>query len=232
MRRSGPVVSLAFSGDGTALLSATRTGLMIWDVAGARALHAVDVPGGVVRAALSPDASLVATAGADDRARIYDAHTGALLHILPGHTAPLTDVFFADGRSLVTTSVDARPRVWNAQTGALEHVLVGHFGTVSTAAVSPDGRWIATAGPLSAGLWPTAAARLLFYLRGPTALLTSISFTADGRRILTSSMDGTVRIYTCEVCVDLGGLVALARARLERTARDLTPAQRARYLSP
>ena len=230
-RGRGAVVSLAFDDSGTVLLAATRGGATLWDIAHARVRRTIDVPGGVVRAALSPDGFLVATAGADNLGRIYDAATGRLRSVLRGHTAPLTDVAFAAGdQTLVTTSADHTPRVWDSATGALEHALVGHFGPVRTAAFSPDGRWIVTAGTISAGLWPTSSGRLLFYLRGHTAQLTGVSFGPDGRSILTSSRDGTVRVYECAVCVGLEGLVRIADARLERTARALTPAQRARYL--
>jgi hypothetical protein len=35
--------------------------------------------------------------------------------------------------------------------------------------------------------------------------------------VLTASTDGTVRVYTCEVCVNLPGLVHLTEERLART---------------
>ena len=57
-----------------------------------------------------------------------------------------------------------------------------------------------TAGPTTAGLWPVASGLLLLYLRGHTEPLTSASFFPGGNRILTSSRDGTVRTYTCDVC--------------------------------
>jgi WD40 repeat protein len=46
------------------------------------------------------------------------------------------------------------------------------------------------------------------------SVLTSASFSHDGRRIITSGSDGTVRLYTCEVCATIDGLVALAKRRL------------------
>ena len=66
-------------------------------------------------------------------------------------------------------------------------------------------------------LWPADSPFPLFYLRGHTDHLTSVSFAPDARRILTSSRDGTVRIYDCEVCGGLDALERLARVRLSRS---------------
>ena len=90
--------------------------------------------------------------------------------------------------------------------------------------------WVVTAGPVTAGLWQVSDGRLLLYLRGHKEPLTSASFSPDGQRILTSSRDGTVRTYTCDLCGGIDGLLALANARLAGMARPLTPAQRERYL--
>ena len=230
VRLHGPVKSVAFDADGGVLLAATQTGGTLWDVSDGRLLRTLDVPGGVVSAALSPDGSLVATAGADHLARIYSATSGELLHVLRGHTAPLKEaVFSPDGRILATTGIDGHPRLWDVRTGDFRHELVGHFGPVPALAFSPDGRWIVTAGPASAGLWPTSTGRLLFYLRGSTAALTkrtepltSVDFGPDGRSILSTD-DGAVRVYRCDVCVGLDGLVRIAEARIARTTRSSKP---------
>jgi WD40 repeat protein len=97
-------------------------------------------------------------------------------------------------------------------------VLIGHFGTVTAASFSSDGRWILTAGPISAVIWAADTGQLLFYLRGPTNVLTDAEWSPTGYRVVTASRDRTVRTYDCEVCRPLGGLIALARARLAGTA--------------
>jgi WD40 repeat protein len=92
--------------------------------------------------------------------------------------------------------------------------LRGHFGSVAAIGFNRDRRWIVTAGPISAGVWPMSTGQLLMYLRGHSQLLTSVSFSPDGHTILSSSLDGTVRTFSCAVCVDLGGLERLAEQRL------------------
>ena len=107
--------------------------------------------------------------------------------------------------------------LWDTQTGKLEREMVGVFGTASTAAFSPDGRWIVTAGPISAALWRTGAGRPYFYLRGgdtPLQVVTAVAFSPDGGLILSASKIGGTRVYRCEVCGSLSGLVADAERRL------------------
>jgi WD40 repeat protein len=231
LRGHGALADAAFSPDGTLLATGSTKGAIEWSLPSGRPLHALPLSGGVTRVVFSPDGKLLATAGSDPVVRLWDASSGRLVHALRGHRAAVTDVEFSrDGTTLATSSADTDGRLWDVASGTPLHVLRGHFGPVAAIGLSPDGHWVATAGPISAGLWPTATGQLLFYLRGHTSLLTSISFAPDGWRILSSSRDGTVRVYTCDACGNLQALVTLAEQRLERTAHALTPAQRARYL--
>ena len=56
------------------------------------------------------------------------------------------------------------------------------------------------------------------------------SFDPTGLRIMAVSVDGTFRSYSCKVCAGIPGLLRFAEMRLEATGRELTPAERARYL--
>ena len=134
---------------------------------------------------------------------------------LRGHRAAVTSASFArGGRLVVTTSRDRTARVWNARTGGLLDVLSGHFGTVRDAAFSPDTRWVVTAGPSTAALLDTATGQRVFSLRGHTDALTTVAFDPAGERILTGGLDGTVRIFACEICRRGDRLIDAARRRL------------------
>ena len=165
-----------------------------------------------------------------DVARIWDARTGTLFRTFTGHRDALTSVQFSpDGKLLLTTSRDHDARIWDVATGKPTVLLRGHGGPVFGASFSPDQRWVVTAGPATAGLWQ-ASNGALFYLHGHKEPLTSASFSPDGHRILTSSRDGTVRTYSCELCAGVDELLILAKARLAALSRLLTPAERARYI--
>ncbi len=150
---------------------------------------------------------------------------------LAGHRDRVTSTAFSDdGKRVVTASADHDARIWDTASGALLHVLRGHFAIVSDARFSPDGRWVATAGPVTAGLWNALSGRLVYLLQGHEGKLLSVAFAPDGRSIATGGEDGTVRLYRCAICGGVDELLDLADARLARTGRVLTDAERDRLL--
>ncbi len=96
--------------------------------------------GTITDLAVSPDGTLLATAGADGTARLVDARTGATLHVLKGHTASVwSPDFSADGKRLATASSDGTVRLWNVASGAEERVLLGDGKGVAALDFGPEG---------------------------------------------------------------------------------------------
>jgi WD40 repeat protein len=221
-----PVTSLTFGAGGHAIDASTAARVFHIDLASRRVLPAgkapapptsVSGPGGR-RAVIDGDAVVVSGGGA-----------GTVR--LVGHRKEVTSVAFSDdGARLVTASVDHDVRTWDARTGAPLQVVRVHFAIVSDARFSPDGRWIATAGPVTSALVSADTGKLAFYLRGHAGKLTAVAFAPDGKHIATGGVDGTVRLYRCEICGGVHDLLSLADARLARTGRSLTDAERVRYL--
>jgi WD40 repeat protein len=223
-RQRGPVSGAVFAPGGGTLATAGRDGVSVWSVPGGKRIRLLRSPGGVSAVAFSPDGSLLAAAGKDGAARIWDAATRSLRGVWQVSRAPLKDVVFSPhGRLLLATGPVVQ--TLDVRTGAPFRTLVGHTGPVSEGAFSPDGRWIVTAGPSSAGLWQRIGDRPYFYLKSAEAQpagvhkrLTSVSFSPDGRLVLSTGVDGSVRLYRCEVCGNLHALLKLAEARLRSSA--------------
>jgi WD40 repeat protein len=75
---------------------------------------------------------------------VWDAHSGAEVFTLKGHTGwVLSASFSPDGSRVVTGSWDGTARVWDAKTGAEVLTLKGH-NYVNSASFSPDGSRIVT----------------------------------------------------------------------------------------
>ena len=77
--------------------------------------------------AFSPDGRLLATAGDDSTARLWDPATGEHLRTLTGHASEVNGVAFSpDGRLLATAGDDSTARLWDPATGEHLRTLAGH----------------------------------------------------------------------------------------------------------
>ena len=213
------------------MTASTRGTVTAWSRAG-KAIRRFATPRArVVAIALSPDGTLVAAADRRGVARIWSIESGRLQHALQRASTPLSDIEFSpDGRLVATAAIGGDVRLWSVDHGRLLHVLGGHRGRVARVAFSPDGRWVATAGPTKVGLWEVTTGGFVFYLSGHRGQVEDVAFAPDGKHIATASVDGTARIYACDVCGSVYELAHLAHERLAHVARDLTVRQRKRYL--
>jgi WD40 repeat protein len=215
----GPIVDVVFSPRGNAVATAGPAGGAVFAASDGRRLHDLPVPGGLADIEFSPGGAYIGGAGRDATTRIWFAHTGKLFRDPRVHKKPLTAIAFnGDGTVMASAGKDSDVWVYGVRKGRRHAMERLAFGTLSAVALSSDGRFVAGGAPKSAILWNAASGQSLFdYLRGHTDHLTSVSFSRGRPTLLTSSLDGTVRTFVCDVCVGLPTLIHLAEVRLAQT---------------
>ncbi|HEV8242467.1 MAG TPA: WD40 repeat domain-containing protein, partial [Nitrospirales bacterium] len=107
--------SLAFSPDGTMLVSGSRDKTMkFWEVPSGKLLRTVKAHSGWVRGVtFSPDGKILASCSDDTTIKLWDPKTGRPIRTLKGHKEPVRSIAFSpDGRRLVSGSLDRTVKLW------------------------------------------------------------------------------------------------------------------------
>lgn len=218
----------AFSPDGTHIAVAGFDGrVTIHDAHTGQTSTATEPLGGWLLAIdWSPDGTLLLTNGFGlDGPLVLDAVTGEQLHRLPGGEAlSVGNSRFSPGGTLAAVATGSTVRIYELPSERLVAELK-HRGAARDVAFSSDGTLIATASESGSGIWDVATQRQLVRFPGKGAF--SVAFTPNGQRIAVGGTDGAIRLYSCDVCQPIDRMLELARARI---TRNLTPAERARFL--
>ena len=207
-RHSGPVLRASFTADGKRVISAS-TG----------------------------NGSLTSRAWNGEPVRVWDSRTGTDVFHLKGHSDVIQDAILSpDGKLVLTTSYDTTVRTWDPETGTNLSVLRGNTQEVTGAAFSPDSRFVvATGGDCSLHVWDARSGRSLLTVGEDVGCFEKAQFAANGEWVFAQNAQQVtgypganfIDLFTCEVCVNVDRLLALARGRVKR---NMTASEKTRYL--
>jgi len=196
----GYVDELEWSHDGRFVGAACdRRSVVIWNVMTRKIVRLLGPtgPGGAAGLAFSPDDTLVAAAGADGLARVYDRASGRMIATFgdPPKTFQAAD-FSGDGKWLVAAGLGPGIFVWNVVDRRVERVIRDdrlHFAIK----FSPHGPEFATgddAGDVR--FWDAATGQhVRSPLGGHNGAVVSVTYDPGGKSVITTSTDGKFRLW-------------------------------------
>ncbi len=187
---------MAISADGLQVVSKEGVTLTVQSVIdGAVALPALAQHSASIQdVTFSPDGRLMASAGFDGMALLWDLATGQLAAppMVEHDGRVLAVAFSPDGRVLASGGTDTHIRLWDVATGQpLGAPLAGHGNWVRTLAWTPDGgRLISGDAAGRVVVWDVGRARRL---AGHAGAVRGLAWSADGRTLFSGSFDQTAR---------------------------------------
>lgn len=205
-QHAGPISQATFSSDGNRILTASMTEVQLWDLGSQQTLGRNRGGPFLLQAFLSPDGKHVLSA----------SMTGMIRSWLPDSTSPPVEFGHPwkiiqhlapspDGTRVVSASKLEGSWLWDSSNGKLLASL-GQQRFVSDGMFSPIGDRFVTNGG-AARLWDTNSGRELAILRhdapttgsnvtfGPLGSIDSSIFSPDGSLLVTTSKDGTARVW-------------------------------------
>jgi len=213
--------SLAFSGDGKILASASRDGTTrIWDMndgTNRATLEQSEVaPRESGEVAISPDGNFLAASDSDETVRIWNLRSQEAVCSLPAATGGMVMslAFSPDSKQLASGSWGAEQLIlWDVQSGRKIAHFPGHSGGVTAIAFDTDGQRLASGSvDSSIKIWDLKTGRELGTLLGHTQGVSGVTFSSDGKRIASAGGDGTIRLWETKNYFEVANLTGSAES--------------------
>ncbi len=180
--------------DGGCAVGAGGGDVMVFDEASGRLRwHARAHEGGLLALAWNPAAAVLATAGQDGFARLWDGVSGRRLCELPGAGPWVEQLAWSPDGARLATAAGKTVRVWT-RNGQPERETDAHASTVTGLAWSRSGQRLATACYGGAQVWDAATGKLNQQLEWKGSLI-SLAWSPDGSVIAGGCQDCSVHFW-------------------------------------
>jgi WD40 repeat protein len=161
----------------------------------------------------SPDGKLMAISGIDPEIVLWDLSSGSAKASLRDPTDAfgwfICSAFSPDSKVLATGGFHSRVKLWNVAN--LEKIGELRFKEETidfSLAFSPDGKKLATATGNGVGVfglysWDVATRKIEASFNGHTNTVRSVDYNRSGKTLVSSSDDGTIRLWDAATCKNL-----------------------------
>ncbi|KAF9540027.1 SCF ubiquitin ligase complex subunit cdc4 [Mortierella hygrophila] len=172
---------------------------------------------------VAAEGNLVVSASYDFTARIWNSHTGELVHTLVGHQEKLYQVVLdTANHQCFTTGLDATIRVWSLNTGSCLHTITGHAWMVGLLRLNDD-LLVLASGEGTVKVWDPTTANLLhtFGNHSPGTGPAILAIQHDDKKLVTGAF-GLVQtwdIRTGELLDQMRGVDSVWQVAFDRRRR-------------
>ena len=205
MSHSKPILSLAFTNDGSTLASASLDNtIKLWHADTGKFIKQLKGNGSIIRTiAFNGSGSLLAAAGDDKSITIYDAKSGLVKKtITNAHGHSIRSLCFTpDNNSLLSASFDKTVKVWNLSSYSTTSTMNAHFDWVTSVACSPDSKYIASGSyDKTCIIWKQSRQHRKINVHD---WVNNVAFSPDSKTVLVSYQDGKCIAYDPESGAEL-----------------------------
>ncbi len=204
----GSISSLVITKNGNLLSGSTDGSLVLWDLDTGEMLRSYEgIISGITAIAVAKDNLFAVSAHADATLYLWNLNDISPVNILKQDGIGAIDAVAvnADGSQIFITTgpqISAFLRMINSKDGRLLHEQ-SIIGPTDDLVISPDGAYVLYGFSNIIQQWNVQSGLIQGYLWGHAKNITDIAISADGRLALSSSEDGTLRVWNLGIQLDL-----------------------------